>query len=545
MRKLSAISVPFVVLMAAGGTWAEEVDIVKFDKELWADIRDKRWAELYQKWIKLIRRGQPVLLVLLVTAGLMIVSCDQAGNSQEPAPLQISGDSPFDGCTADDPASQLGEVFHDSEVEPWVAVNPRDPNHVVASWQQDRWSNGGARGLVAGVSFDGGRHWLEVPLPGLTPCTGGGEFIRASDPWLTFNPNGDIYHIALLAGLSLIELIEGRSETGRSAMVVQKSTSGGLSWSDPVTLVDEEFEGLHDKQSITADPHDPNFVYAAWDRVDFETGKGPAWFSRTADGGVSWEKAREIYDPGSNGETLGHQIVVLPDGTVIDFFTKIEFDDSTVSYQLALMRSSDRGRTWGDPIIASSMEPSLDLADPDMGMPIRGGEELFDVAVDPRRGTLYAVWQDARFGDSGQESIALSVSEDGGTTWSVPVKINKTPTDIPTVNQQAFVPSVAVNSRNVAVTYYDFRLNSEEPGALTDYWAVTCLPRHNFNCAHPGSWKNEIRLTDASFDLLDAPDAGGLFLGDYAGLAAAGNGFIAIFGLASFTDPAGIYSRRF
>ena len=328
-------------------------------------------------------------------------------------------------------------------------------------------------------------------------------------------------------------------------MVVQKSTNGGLSWSDPVTLVDEEFVGLHDKQSITADPHDPAFVYAAWDRVDFETGKGPAWFSRTTDGGVSWEEAREIYDPGSNGETLGHQIVVLPDGTLIDFFTKIETDDFTVSYQLALMRSSDRDQTWGAPIIASSMEPGLNLVDPDLGMPIRGGEELFDVAVDPKRGTLYAVWQDARFGDSGQESIALSVSEDGGITWSKPVKINKTPTDIPAVNQQAFVPSVAANGRDVAITYYDFRFNGEEPGALTDYLAVTCLPRRYLNCAHPDSWKNEIRLTDASFDLLEAPVAGGLFLGDYAGLSAAHNRFIAVFGMASLTDPANIFSRRF
>jgi len=518
MRKLTAISVLLVVLMAAGGAWAQEVDNVRFGKKLWAKIEDKRWAELYKKWIELIRHRRLV---------------------------QISGDSPFDGCTADDPDSQPGEVFYDSEVEPWVAVNPRYPNHVVASWQQDRWSNGGARGLVAGVSFDGGRHWLKVPLPGLTPCTGGDEFIRASDPWLTFDPNGYVYHIALVVGRSLIELIEGRSETGRSAMVVQKSTDGGLSWSAPVTLVDEEFGGLHDKQSITADPHDPAFVYAAWDRVDFETGKGPAWFSRTTDGGVSWEKAREIYDPGSNGETLGHQIVVLPDGTLIDFFTKIEFDDFTVSYQLALMHSSDRGRTWGAPIIASSMEPSLNLVDPDMGVPIRGGEELFDVAVDPRRGRLYAVWQDARFGDSGHESIALAVSEDGGITWSVPVEINRDPADIPEVNQQAFVPSVAANGRDVAVTYYDFRFNGEEPGALTDYWAVTCRPRRHLSCAHPGRWNTEIRLTNESFDLLEAPVAGGLFLGDYAGLSAAGDRFIAVFGMASLTDPASIFSRRF
>lgn len=518
MKQPAIIALLFMVLMVTGIAWPEEKDEDKYGQEIWTHVKDRKWVELYKKWKKEIGRGQL---------------------------HQISGDSPFDGCTADTPASQPGEVFYDSEVEPWVAVNPRYPNNVVASWQQDRWSNGGARGLVAGVSFDGGRRWLEVPLPGLTPCTGGVEFIRASDPWLTFDPDGDIYHIALVVGRSLIELIEGQADEGRSAMVVQKSTDGGLNWSDPIVLIDQEFNGLNDKQSITADPHDPDFVYAVWDRVDFETGKAPAYFTRTTDAGESWEVAREIYDPGLNSETLGHQIVVLPDGTLIDFFTKIEFDDFTTSYQLALMRSSDRGLTWGEPIIASSMEPSLNLRDPESLTPIRGGEELFDVAVDSFRGTLYAVWQDARFSNFDHESVALSISEDGGITWSNPVKINRTPTDIPAINQQAFVPSVATNGKGVAITYYDFRFDGDEPGALTDYWAITCRPRHHYSCAYPDHWQGEIRLTNKSFDILDAPFARGLFLGDYAGLAGLGKRYISVFSMASFTDPANTFSRRF
>jgi hypothetical protein len=33
-----------------------------------------------------------------------------------------------------------------SEVEPWMDANPTDPDNLIAVWQQDRWSNGGARG---------------------------------------------------------------------------------------------------------------------------------------------------------------------------------------------------------------------------------------------------------------------------------------------------------------------------------------------------------------------------------------------------------------
>ena len=50
------------------------------------------------------------------------------------------------------------------------------------------------------------------------------------------------------------------------------------------------------------------------------------------------------------------------------------------------------------------------------------------------KGYLYAVWQDKRFGGGLHDSIALSTSTDGGLTWSPAVKVNKTPTGIPTGN---------------------------------------------------------------------------------------------------------------
>jgi len=34
---------------------------------------------------------------------------------------------------------------------------PTRPQPLIGVWQQDRWSNGGARGLGTGVSFDGGK----------------------------------------------------------------------------------------------------------------------------------------------------------------------------------------------------------------------------------------------------------------------------------------------------------------------------------------------------------------------------------------------------
>ncbi len=70
--------------------------------------------------------------------------------------------SPFAGCTADlvDLQRALGSVdYPNSEVEPYLAVNPTNPNNLIAVWQQDRWDDSGSRGNLAEVSFDGGNSW--------------------------------------------------------------------------------------------------------------------------------------------------------------------------------------------------------------------------------------------------------------------------------------------------------------------------------------------------------------------------------------------------
>jgi hypothetical protein len=51
-------------------------------------------------------------------------------------------------------------------VEPWVAVDPTDGNHLVGASQRDRWNDGGASGLASAYNNDGGGSWSGVvPLP--------------------------------------------------------------------------------------------------------------------------------------------------------------------------------------------------------------------------------------------------------------------------------------------------------------------------------------------------------------------------------------------
>ncbi|HEY5840795.1 MAG TPA: sialidase family protein [Mycobacterium sp.] len=468
--------------------------------------------------------------------------------------VQVSGASPF---TATCGTSEPGILFPDSEVEPYVDVNPDLPENIVGVWQQDRWSNGGSRGNVAGVSMDGGASWQVVPLPGVTQCTGG-PFVRASDPWVSFSPDGTVYAMSLAFNN---QPPPGRpGGFGANAMLVNRSTDGGLTWGPPTTLAfDDNPRLLNDKNTLTADPNDADFVYAVWDRLSVPNGtvinpenviglgfKGPVRFTRTTNGGQSWEPVRTIYDPAANNQTIGNQIVVQPDGTVVDFFNEIlNFKNSDgggkFEFNLALLTSEDNGATWSKKPVRAQKIQSLGAVTPDTGAAIRDAAILFDVAVGPN-GNLYAVWQDTRFTGGQFDTVALSRSTDGGATWSAPIQVSKTPSGAG-LRSQAFLPSVEVNTAGVvAVSYYDFR--NDVPGTpadeLADHFVVTCTA----SCAQAASFAAEVRVTDTSFDYLDAPQARGLFLGDYEGLGTDGTDFFPFFSATHTGDAASVFVRR-
>jgi hypothetical protein len=481
--------------------------------------------------------------------------------------VQVSGASPFAGCTLDDVAGQTGTVYIGSEVEPWIDVNPTDLNNMIGVWQQDRWSNGGSRGLVAGVTTNGGTSWTIVNGLKTSLCTGGtaangGGYQRATDPWVTFGPTGIAYQLSL----SFNDLEPPITTFDFDhALLASRSTDGGMTWSDPVVVKrDTAPTVFNDKQSITADPTRPTNVYAAWDRLVFPGSErasvvasfrtssfsGPFWFARSTDAGLTWEPARQIYDPGQRDQTIGNQIVVQPNGTLVNIFTEFNNENAKKNRGgfVRVMRSTDAGTTWTGPFTVDRLG-TIGNFDPETGDPVRTGDIIPDIAVDgtatTASGRLYAVWQDARFNNGQADAIAFSQSLDGGLTWSDPIKVNKTPTNIPIGNQQAFTASVDVSSDGtIAVTYYDFRNNTSAAPLLTDYFIVHCHPTTPTACADPANWVNELKLTDASFDMRQAPDAGGFFTGDYEGLANAGTAFTPFFSQPHGTDPSSTFFRR-
>jgi hypothetical protein len=489
-------------------------------------------------------------------------------------PVEASASNPLAAC----PPDASGVNFPGSEVEPWLEVNPADPDNVVTFYQQDRYSDGGSKGNVAAASFDGGLTFTRTVPPELARCTpGGGPFERATDPWISFGPDGALHSMSLV-----IDPDPPTGGFGDNVMVYNRSTTGGLTWEPPIVLrVDTDPNFLNDKNSMTADPNDADFVYAVWDRVQDPSRaqhatenpigagfKGPIWFTRTTMGGDSWEPARKIYETGANKQTIGNQIVVRPQGELFDFFGDIvnrsRRRGGIGPVLVSFIVSTDRGTTWSKPrSIDDQLPMTLFRADstidpepfpcPDQSKtgrcPIRGGDLIPEVAVNGSNGNLYAVWMDARFSffttNAFQyDSVAFSQSTNGGATWSAPIQVNLTPNSEPINDRQALTPSVDVGADGtLTVTYYDFRENTPDPATLlTRHYAAHCHPATE-NCANPASWNEETEIGPA-FNIREAAFARGYFLGDYMGLANDGNQFLSGFGSTLGGGPSSIFVSR-
>jgi hypothetical protein len=451
-------------------------------------------------------------------------------------PFVVSAPSPVAGCNV--PAFG-GTVYPNTEVEPFAAVNPTTVGtagvNVIAAYQQDRWSNGGANALVAAASFDGGQSWSRTALPFNSCVRGGLNYERASDPWVSIGPDGIAYTVSISFNVS----------NNDNAIAAMRSTNGGKKW-DHLSLLkvdNNQNQFFNDKESVTADPTRNGTAYAVWDRLvgpadnpavlahNFFAFTGPAWLSKTTDGGQSWSTPKIIVPTRQNQQTIGNQVVVSPDGTVYDFFTLITgtgpagpMSSVPHGFSIAFVKSTDAGNTWSPLQVVQTIDDVI-VTDPNTGQQLRTADFDAEPAVDPATGRLYLIWQDGRFTGGNYAQVLESTSTDGGASWTAPSVVSN-----PAVTVSSFNPAVAVGSDGtVGLSYYDFRnLQAGNTTTLpTDIW-FRSAPRN-------GSFGAETHVM-GSFNMLAAPNAGGFFLGDYEGMAANGTNFAAVFAATNCSD---------
>jgi len=511
-----------------------------------------------------------VVFVVIASATLLLMS-STAGltNDKQQALTVASHGDPFASClvTGANALTSIAANFPDTELEPWVASNPANRRNLIGSYQQDRWTDGGAKGLVAAYSLNSGQSWKQVPLP-FSECAGpfyGGNVLhyeRASDPFDSIGKDGIAYAVSL-----------SFSNNGDNAVGAARSTDGGRTWTNQQTIIADSGADptlpFNDKESVTADPSAPGTAYAVWDRsfvapcsagpralgsgqrpqtrISKERPAGtagqnrtgtaaaapaaaapvcfvePTYFSKTTDGGVHWSPPQVIVPTAAGEATISNQIVVnRQTGALYNFFT---FFDNQGGISVELVISLDGGATWSGRQLVSS-EDVVGISDPrNPFLAVRSGI-IVNPAIDPRSGQLYVAWE-ASFNGSRNDEAVISTSPSGLTgSWSPPSLIS------PPGDPGAFIPQIDVNQRGqVGALFYDFRnLTAGTPASIlpTDTW----FRRTN----GPGvAFSHEEHL--GRFNMLMAPVAGGFFVGDYEGLVAQqDNSFLAFFSQSVCAD---------
>jgi hypothetical protein len=428
---------------------------------------------------------------LLVSALLPVVA--GAGPYKVKNLKAISGPSPFPaGC----PGGFRDETkIPGHELETAITVNPANPRNIIATWKQDVGPFNSRDDLVAS-SLDGGKTWTRSTIPGLTVCTGG-TADTASDPWVSAGRDGTVY-FGGQSGVLSPDLI---------AIVASHSRDGGRSWPAPATVA-PRLAG-NETPAITASPTLDGHAYMVWANFTQELPRtNTLEFSRTTDGGTTWSPPILIDQPGPFASDQAPRLLVLPDGTLLTLFARIDLEAGFGAHYAA--RSLDEGRTWLPPVELGPHLPLTEFVHPEFGhLP----QPHFPSAAVAPDGTAYVAFENNSSETSG--GIGVAKSRDGGLTWS---------SSTLEVSGYAFEPAIAVNKHGiVGVTWYDLRNDRPGDNALTaDVWFA-----HSHNRGE--SWRQT--HVAGPTDLRTAPLPEHNYVGEYQGLAGLRRGFAAAFTL--------------
>ena len=217
---------------------------------------------------------------------------------------------------------------------------------IVSAAQDGRFFDGGASDIGFATSTNNGTSWTSGVLPGITVFTSPpGPYARVSDPSVAFDARHGVW---MVSSLALNASVSG------AAVIASRSTNGGLTWGNPVTVhAAGAGEDLDKNWTVCDNTTTSPFYgscYTTWD--DFGHGN-LLKIAYSRDGGVTWTLSRT-----PNVGVIGAQPLTLPNGNVV-----VPLDNASET-QLGYTISKNGGVKFGQAfaitsITAPTEEPRL------------------------------------------------------------------------------------------------------------------------------------------------------------------------------------------
>ncbi len=384
-----------------------------------------------------------------------------------------------------------------AQAEPHIIRSPVNPEYLIATFQEGRFTDGSAVNCGYSVSRDGGLSWSRALIPGTTASTGG-PYPRLTDPVAGVAPSGNAYLNTLWAG----------SATQVGAILVSRSTNGDtfnaprIAYQAPTTsnLPDKNWMAIN---TFAGTPTAGRIVVTFTLFQPGETGPHPILRVFSDDAGENWSQAALVHS--GNLQVQGSQPVFLPDGRLAIVYWNFNGTNDFSDDFLELVVSPDGGATFGAPKFITA----VNIYD---APAMRDGAFLPSATTDRTTGTLFVAYQALQ---NGSPRIMFTKSANAGTTWSTPVPISDNP------GSAVFNAAITASpdGQKLAVSFYDTRDN---PGLSTmlDFYIA-----HSFDGG--ATWQPNIRATSVSTNATIAPlTPGGYMLGDYQGIAEPTNSLV-------------------
>ncbi|MGZ4099002.1 MAG: T9SS type A sorting domain-containing protein [Bacteroidia bacterium] len=317
--------------------------------------------------------------------------------------------------------------------EPYLAVNPTNTNNIVIAWMALDASTGYKMAIKTKVSFDGGSTWGNQHIKQHVKST-----YHSADVSMQFRNNGVVY----------LSYIDSRQNPDSGGILITHSTDGGISWQ----AVTQAWDGnTEDPGKLPID--------RPWLKADnssspsqgtlYMTTKPPSWISmpnrsylkHSADSGQTWSSYRYVdtvnYLIGPSIAAPMAALAVAADGALCLAYPSYVTSQSPFP-KFFFAKSYNKGGTFtrNDLLVNPSSVANSNY------------KLAYTLAANPNNSNQLAFCTISN--QNGDPDIYITTTNNGGTSWSVPVRVNDDITGNGKAQDLAWI-SYSKNNRLLAV----------------------------------------------------------------------------------------------